>query len=455
MTHRGLGMLLVLVLATAPLAAQQAQDDRINQLEQKLNELLRQAEEIRQELQQMKPAASTPEAAPATPAAPEEDLTKIDVSTTPAPATPAPAQSAPAQAATTPANTTQEPNAAPALTDVQTVENASNPGAAKALNPDLSVIGTFLGHAGDANPLDTRAPFDVDEVELAAEAAIDPYAKGRFFLSINRGGIDVEEGYALFPALPWGLSAKAGKTKATFGKANTWHTHVRPWVDEPLMISRFFGEEGLNDVGVSVSRAIPNPWNTYVEVTGEVYSGNVDGVFGRESQNDLFYNTHVKAFRDITENSNVEVGASWASGTLPQISDIAIRGHNRFTGVDLTYRWKPLARAIYNSLIVRFEGLANDRSDFGRNLYGYYASADYQLAQRWFAGVRFDRADRLALAGLDTDRGVSGTISFWPSEFSQLRAQLRRTRLGDRGPAYNELLLQLQFAIGAHGAHTF
>jgi hypothetical protein len=454
MTRRGLGMLLVLVLASPPLAAQQAQDDRINQLEQKLNELLHQAEEIRQELQQMKTGATpAPEAAPAAPAAPEEDLTKIDVATAPAPAT---AQTqAQTQTTTPPANTTQEPNAAPALTDVQTVENASNPGAAKALNPDLSVIGTFLGHAGNVNPQDERAPFDVDEVELAAEAAIDPYAKGRFFLSINRGGIDVEEGYALFPALPWGLSAKVGKTKATFGKANTWHTHVRPWVDQPLMITHFFGDEGLNDVGVSVSRAIPNPWNAYLEVTGEVYSGDVEGVFGRTAQNDLFYNTHLKAFRDISENSNIEVGASYASGTLPQLADVPIDGHNRFTGVDVTYRWKPLVRSIYNSLIVRFEGLANDRADFNGNLYGYYLSADYQLAQRWFAGTRFDSADRLAGIGLDTDRALSGTLSFWPSEFSQLRAQLRRTRLGDHGPSYNELLLELQFAIGAHGAHTF
>ncbi|MBV8519826.1 MAG: hypothetical protein JO197_20715 [Acidobacteria bacterium] len=447
MTRRGLGMLLVLAaFAAPPLAAQQqAQDDRINQLEQKLNELLRQAEEIRQELKQLKPAPATTEAAPAQ----EEDLTKIDVATPPA--------QAQTQPATTPApaNTTQEPNAAPALTDVQTVENASNPGAAKALNPDLSVIGTFLGHAGDVNPLEERAPFDVDEVELAAEAAIDPYAKGRFFLSINRQGIDVEEGYALFTALPWGLSAKVGKTKATFGKANTWHTHVRPWVDEPLMITRFFGDEGLNDVGISVSRAIPNPWNTYLEVTGEVYSGDVEGVFGRTAQNDLFYNAHVKAFRDLSENSNLEVGASYATGTLPQISDVAIQGHNRFTGVDVTYRWKPLMRSIYNSLIVRFEGLANERADASDTLYGYYASADYQLAQRWFAGVRFDRSDRLAAIGLDTDHAISGTISFWPSEFSQLRAQLRRTMLGDHGPSYNELLLQLQFAIGAHGAHTF
>ncbi len=45
-------------------------------------------------------------------------------------------------------------------------------------------------------------------------------------------------------------------------------------------------------------------------------------------------------------------------------------------------------------------------------------------------------------------------LTYWPSEFSQLRAQYRRTQYAD-GPTANELLLQLQFSIGAHGAHPF
>jgi hypothetical protein len=409
-------LLLFLFLVTVP-AFSQTQDDRITQLEKKLDDLLRQAAEIRQELQQLRP---TPAPAPAPESAPEEDLTKIDV--------------APAE---------------PSIATVQTVENQVSPGAAKALNPDMSVIGNFIGHAGDRNELEARGPMDFDEAELALETYIDPYAKGRFFISVTPEGVDLEEGYAQFVTLPWGLTAKAGKTKATFGKANTWHTHVRPWIDQPLMVSRFFGDEGLNDVGVSVSKAIDNPFGAFIEATGEVYSGEVDGVFARQYDNDLFYNAHLKFFRDITENSNIEVGTSWARGTLPESS-----GHNRFGGVDVTYRWKPLSRSIYNSMIVRFEGLANRRADFDRSLYGYYVSADYQLARRWFAGARLDRGDRLFEDSRATDRGLAATLTFWPSEFSQVRGQYRRTKLGS-GPTLDEFMLQLQFAIGAHGAHTF
>ena len=102
--------------------------------------------------------------------------------------------------------------------------------------------------------------------------------------------------------------------------------------------------------------------------------------------------------------------------------------------------------------------MIDKRDDFDRRLRGFYTSLDYQLGQRWFTGVRLDSADEtpsLAQVAPGTrDRGLSATLTFWPSEFSQLRGQLRRTHYGNVKTA-NELLLQLQFAIGAHGAHAF
>lgn len=412
----------------APLHAQQATD--IQQLEAKLDELLRQAGEIRQQLDALKAAQ------PATTQA--EDLTAIDVIETPQP-----------RPAT--ATVEQQPTAAAqpaaALTDVQPVENQITPGASKIFNPDMSVIGTFLGHAGDPNDLESgepRSPLDLEEAELAFEAFVDPYAKAKFFLGVGDEGIDIEEGYAQFITLPYDLTAKAGKMKTQFGKANTWHTHVRPWADQPLVIHNFFGDEGLADSGISVSHIFPTE-AFYAEATAEVFSGNAEGVFERQSQNDLFYNTHLRLYKDLSENSNLEVGTSWARGTTPDVG-----GSSLFGGVDVTYRWKPLQQGQYHSFIARAEAIANDRDDLDDRLFGFYVSGDLQLARRWFAGIRVDQADR----DVFTDRGVSATLTFWPSEFSQLRGQLRRTSYGgDR--TFNEFLLQLQFAIGAHGAHTF
>ncbi|HJW93911.1 MAG TPA: hypothetical protein VJ901_09850 [Thermoanaerobaculia bacterium] len=427
MTRRGhFPFFLIVLLCAQPLFAQQ--DDRIQQLEQKLDALVRQANDLRDEINKLKGVA------PATPPAEAEDLTKVTEVSPPA------------------TQSTAAPALTPALTDVQTINNPINTGASKVFNPDTSVIGNFIGRAGKANPYEfgpnnQRPPMQLDEAEVAFEAFVDPYMKGKFFLSVTPEGIDVEEGYANLLTLPHDLTAKIGKMKATFGKDNTWHTHVRPWVDQPLVIHNFFGDEGLNDRGVSLSKAFTNDF-AYVEATGEAFSGDVDDVFARHNNNDLFYNGHVKLFKDISENSNIELGTSYARGNA---SD-ALAVTNQFGGVDVTYRWKPLQQGLYRSFIGRFEGVLDDRDDIDHRLKGFYTSADYQLAQRWFTGVRLDRADNLTSGR--TDKGVSATLTFWPSEFSQFRTQLRRTSYGG-AKSITELLFGMQFSIGAHGAHTF
>jgi len=427
------GQLVALLIGAAfatPIAAQQTIEQRVQQLEKRLDDLSRQMGEVRTQLDQLK--GQPPPAA-------AEDLTKIGT-------------------------VEQQPASAPAptpLTDVQTINNVQNPGASKVFNPDISVIGNFLGKAGQPNPIEfgrdgARPPMELDEAEVAFQAFVDPYAKANFFLSLTPQGIDVEEGYANFVTLPYDLTAKVGKMKAYFGKDNTWHTHVRPWVDQPLVIHNLFGgDEGLNDTGVSVSKVFPNPWNLYLEATGEAFKGDVANVFQRRSLNELFYNAHLKGFRDISENSNIEVGTSYAHGALAGASS----GTNQFAGLDVTYRWRPLMQGLYSSFIGRLEAVTNNRSDLEHHLKGFYVSADRQFARRWFAGVRFDSSDR-PVAGEQstlrfTDRGASATVTFWPSEFSQVRGQLRRTRYGDIGKSVNEFLVQLQFSIGAHGAHTF
>ena len=85
---------------------------------------------------------------------------------------------------------------------------------------------------------------------------------------------------------------------------------------------------------------------------------------------------------------------------------------------------------------------------------GGYGYVEYQFGRRWTAGVRYDNSERAADAGV-RDTGGSFILSYRPSEFSMVRAQYRRTTLGDVDAARNELLFQFLFAIGAHGAHPF
>lgn len=331
--------------------------------------------------------------------------------------------------------------------------------AAKALNPDISLLGNFLGAAGNSagHPSPT---LEMHESELAIQAIVDPYARADVFLSFGEQGVNLEEGYLTFTSLPGALQLRVGKMRAAFGKVNSLHTHVLPWTDRPLVTMNLLaGEDGISDAGLSLSRTLPAPKSIFLEGTAQVFRGDTPGLFQAARRSDVSAVGHLRAFRDITESTNLDLGFSYARGHSP-LADAA----NQAYGIDATLRWKPLRRAIYHSFVARSEftwaraqlapsAQAGVLSPSLASPFGYYISTDYQLARRWFLGGRFDRSDRLLTPQL-TDTGGSIILTYWPSEFSQLRGQLRRTSYAENHTA-NEILFQLQFALGAHGAHPF
>ena len=62
---------------------------------------------------------------------------------------------------------------------------------AKVFNPDIAVIGNFLGAAGH-NPNSDQPTFGLDEVETSLQAIVDPYARADVFLAAGPDGLDVE-----------------------------------------------------------------------------------------------------------------------------------------------------------------------------------------------------------------------------------------------------------------------
>jgi hypothetical protein len=228
------------------------------------------------------------------------------------------------------------------------------------------------------------------------------------------------------------------------------HAHTLPWTDRPLVTQNLLGgEDGLADSGLSLSRLIPIP-GVFLEATGQVYAGSSE-VFHASSRSDVTGLGHLRAYRDLTESTNLELGGSIAYGSNDSEPD----AHTRLIGTDLTFRYRPLRRSIYRQLVLRNELVWSRRDQPGgvQDAFGTYVGLDYQFARRWFAGGRFDYSERATDASL-VDKGGSFLLTFWPSEFSQIRAQYRRTRLGE-GDTTNELFFQFLFSIGAHGAHAF
>lgn len=319
----------------------------------------------------------------------------------------------------------------------------------KIFNPDIAAIGDFIGVVG-RSPGGGEPSLALHEAEFGFQAVVDPYARADLFLTYGPDEVGVEEAFVSFPTLPGGLLAKAGRLRDGFGKVNALHNHVLPFADRPLVTQNLTGgEEGLADYGLSLRRLIPNRW-LFLEATAEVYRGRGE-VFDGESRGDLAYVGHLRAYRDLGESSNLDLGGSVAYGH----NDAGSGFHTRLLGVDATYRFRPVRRAIYKRFLARTELVWSRREepDGARDAFGFYLSGEYQLARRWFLGGRYDHSDRASDPSL-TDRGGSLLLTFWPSEFSQVRGQYRHTRFGE-GRTANEVLFQLLFSIGAHGAHPF
>ena len=352
-----------------------------------------------------------------------------------------------ALAAATPPS--QEPPPAPVA--------AAPAAGAKVFNPDIAVIGNFLGAAGH-NPNSSQPTLGLDEVETSFQAIVDPYARADVFLSAGPDGLDIEEGVITFNTLPGRLLLKAGKMRAQFGKVNAMHTHALPWTDRPLVTQNLVGgDEGISESGLSVSRLLQNPI-VFLELTGEAYYGASD-VFQSRERSELAYVARMRAYRDLTEGSNIDLGGSFAYGPSaasvlqPLPPDSA---STRLWGFDATFRYRPLRRAIYRRFMARSELVWSQPRETGvggATAFGMYASGDYQFARRWYAGARYDHSGR-AWDASTVDTGGAFYLTYWPSEFNQVRGQYRRINYGD-GVKADEFLFQFLFSIGAHGAHIF
>jgi hypothetical protein len=256
------------------------------------------------------------------------------------------------------------------------------------------------------------------------------------------------------------------------------HNHVLPWVDRPLVNQNLVGgEDGIDDAGLSLSRILPAPKGIFLEGVAQVFRGDSTNVFRAATRSDVSAIGHLHAYADLSESTNIDIGGSYARGHSPYAD-----GRNQLFGADLTLHWKPLRRAIYHSFVARSEliwartavNTTTTGSPFLRTAltkpFGFYVSGDYQFARRWFLGGRFDRSQRgaclptnpdtepcnlpLPSTSLLQDTGGSLVLTYWPSEFSQIRGQLRRSSYGE-GLTANELIFQFMFSMGAHGAHPF
>jgi len=321
-------------------------------------------------------------------------------------------------------------------------------------NPDIGVIGDFRGSYTSLG----KRNFDayLNETEISLQSAVDPYLRADFFLSFGRDpdtkkyGVDVEEGYLTTLSLPAQLQLKLGKFKEAVGRINPTHAHALPFIDMPNAYVNYFGEEGLNDEGLSLSWLVPNK-KFYQEIVFQATSGLSESpTFYRGDNNRFIYLGHFKNFFTVTDNATLELGITGITGPNDSSRTTSI------AAADLTYKWKPVQMNTYRSFTWQNEfyyGHANLLANYSINSFGLYSMLQYQIAKRWFLTGRYDYAQKPFDKSI-VEQAYSLTAGWYATEFSKLEWEAKTTDDTINKRFYQGWLRWI-FVIGAHGAHQY
>ncbi len=345
------------------------------------------------------------------------------------------------------------------------------PRAGQGMNPDISVILDVAG-AGFSAPPDQRGGhdpskngFNLQQLELSIGSAVDPYWRFDGNLVFSQYGVEVEEAYATSTALPSNLQLRAGQFLTRFGRLNSTHPHSWEFVDQPLVLGKFFGGEGNRGLGTELSWLSPLPW--YLEVVGSAseaqgastarsfFGSNDLGVLGPA---DLQLTGAVKQFFPFGPDWSLAWGLSGAFGPNPT----GRTNRSEIYGTDLYLKYRPLRDGDWTTVSLTTEAMARRRQVPGGVLSdeGLYTTLFWRFDQRWGVAARHEAVTGIAGDTLDPEwtgmrQRTSANLTYWPTEFSRIRLQASADAPEWKAAPVYGVFLAFETVIGAHGPHHF
>lgn len=339
------------------------------------------------------------------------------------------------------------------------------------MNPDISVI-LDVAAAGFSGPPDQRGGhdpskngFNLQQLELSIGSAVDPFWRFDGNLVFSQYGVEVEEAYATSTALPSNLQVRAGQFLTRFGRLNATHPHSWEFVDQPLVLGKFFGGEGSRGLGTELSWLSPLPW--YLEIVGSAseaqgastarsFFGGTDlGVRGPE---DLQLTGAVKQFFPFGPDWSLAWGLSGAFG--PNATGRSNR--SEIYGTDLYLKYRPLRDGDWTIVSFTTEAMARRRQVPGGVLRdeGLYTTLFWRFDQQWGTALRYEAVTGTSGDMLDPEwtglrQRTSANLTYWPTEFSRIRLQASADAPEWKARPVYGVFLAFETVIGAHGPHKF
>ncbi|MEO8314640.1 MAG: hypothetical protein ABI645_07570 [Pseudomonadota bacterium] len=335
------------------------------------------------------------------------------------------------------------------------------------LNPDDYLRAGFP-LAGEAGPGAQGLSLGESEVSLAAN--IDEKFYGQLTTSIeSEDGEDhlgIEEAFVDTSALPDGLSMRLGRFFSNVGYLNSHHAHTDKFADRPLAYQAFLGGH-YGDDGVQLRWVAPT--DLFIELGGEAFRGQ-NFPSGGAAHSGVGVTTLFAHF-----GGDLGVENSWLAGLSMLRSktvgaDDGFSGANRLYVADLTWKWAPQGNTKDGGIQLRSEYFIDDRdgvftdpaevqpdqSWIGKRR-GWYVEGVYRINRIWETGYRYDHlsADDSGPFASSFDPSRHSVMLTWRnSEFSLVRLQVSRDHPNPLD-SDTAVTLQIQTALGAHGAHKF
>ena len=313
----------------------------------------------------------------------------------------------------------------------------------------------FVEAGGAELQFNKNRGFNLNYAEVAMHSTVDPYFDAFAIFHLHPDEFEIEEAFVRTRALPYGLRVKAGKFRSAFGRLNEKHQHSWHFDEQPIIYKALLGPDMISDPGIQLQWVAPT--DTYLMAGVDAMQGTNDRSFGYPESNNLYVG-YLKASVDVGDNLSILGGVSLAHGKneMEKGTDIY--------GVDLTLREQ---LGSYSALIWQSEFLQRNK-DLGTKTdkqAGLYSELVYQYNNNYSGGFRYDAitkndTDLTDYAGADTDNldKYTAMLEYRPFPMSRLRLSYSydRTKViaGERKTS-NEVMLTLNIATGAHGAHNY
>lgn len=386
-------------------------------------------------------------------------------------------------------------------------------GGSSELLEHLDGINHSHDHEGHAHG-ELERGFNLRETELAFSATVSPHFDAAAMLAISEhGDVELEEAYFDTRSLPYGLKLRGGKFLSGIGYLNAQHPHGWDFVDQNLAYRTLLGDHGLNDTGLRLSW-LPKTGHWYtqlglellqgkeqtfassgeaiptVRADGAALAGTSAGALSGQKAGPRLTTLFAKFGPDLGNNHALQFGGWLArssqhqevhdhTGEDPATFAHALEGKGKAWGLDTVYKYDAGAYGgqgdvklvgeylrLNKDMKIAFHengALVGQQRDFTQD--GVVVQGTYGFLPHWQAGVRYDATgltNKIAgNAGTIGDMNQSDRWTFALTrridEFSLFRLQAARANLWVDGAKenVNQLFVQYQHSLGAHGAHSF